>query len=321
MGERRKHGEIMNRKVIANLAIGTKFLRMALGCMKSAYKVCGSRYEYVIFFAWCDLSEFEVPPGICLVNIESLIISRKTRSLYNDTYRRISYDEIKADGFAARELKGIPFVHPEYIDDEMVYLDADVIVFNDCFEEIFDRIRQNSIVIRGQTVPPNVESYNHPKVGWRFNLQEQARLVGFDITNRKVGTGIVGRSSDGIAKYISLTYDYFLQVKPLPLFPPNVRYFNDEAYFALALSLADKRFMGSDFHNHGCLAPFRGTRNRLFLGLEASTGKPILGRESHPTERDTSYSILHFHTISTWDSDFYSRWLEENVPRLNGNSK
>ena len=311
----------MNRQVIANLAIGTQFLQMALGCMKSAYKVCGSRYEYVIFFAWCDLSEFEVPPGICLVNIEPLIIARQTRSLYTDSYRRISDPEIRADGFAARELKGIPFVHPEYIDDDMLYLDADVIVFNDCFKEIFDQLRQKSILTKGKTLAPNVDTYSFPKMGWQFNLQEQARLAGFEITNRVVATYIVGRSGDDIAKYVSLTFDYLLQVKPLPLFPPNVRYFNDEAYFALALSLADKRFMGLDFHNSRCLDPFMGTNLRMFLGVEASTGKPILGRESDPTERDTSYSILHFHTIGTWDSDFYSRWLDENVPRVKGNSQ
>jgi hypothetical protein len=304
----------LSRKIVANLAIGTKFLQMALGCMKSAQRICGQRYTYVIFYAWCDIKKFDVPSFITLVNIEPIITGRKTRGLYNDEYRVISAEEIRSDGFAAREIKGIPFIHPDFVDDDMIFLDADVIVYDDCFEELFVKTRAQSVVTLGGALDPTVASYNWPHAGWEFNLREQARLVGFDVVNRRVHTGIVGRGSDNVAKHIAITFDYLLQAKPLPLFPANVRYFNDEAYFALALSLATARFPGRNFHTLTGLDFMKTTAKKTFLGVDPISGKPILGNPDNPDQRDSDYAILHFHTVATWDADFYQKWLDKNVP-------
>ncbi len=307
----------MTERIIATLAIGTKFLQMALGCMISAERFCGRRFRYVVFTAWSDTDLFDKPDFIELVDIAPIIAKRSARELYSNRYRILSPAEVIQDGFAARELKGIPLTHPDFLDDEIVFLDADMIVFEDCFDEVFSFISDHSIATTDSNVlDPDTPLYHWPSVEWTFNLREQARLVGFDIINRHVHTGLVGRGCDPVARYIALTFDYLLQVKPLPLFPQNVRYFNDEAYFAFALSLAAARFPGHDFNGLPNPNLLKTTLNKTMLGREELTGKPILGSKADSSVRDTRYSILHFHTITTWDSEFYREWLDGTCPEL-----
>lgn len=118
-----------NPKAIVTLAIGDSYFDMAVACINSARKKTNLNVTYVIFYGNIkNENKFSCVDGVELINIDDIIYSRRTK------------DELSNLPFLYREFKSILFSYDKYLGYDLLFLDADSIVFEDKFDEIFDLI-------------------------------------------------------------------------------------------------------------------------------------------------------------------------------------
>jgi hypothetical protein len=213
----------MRRKAIVTLAIGDLYFDMAFACINTARKFLGKECEYVIFYANLkNDKKKDYLNDVHLEDIDALI------------YRRKKKDELEKMPFLYRTFKSIPFAHKKYLDYDMLFLDADSLVFFDKFDEIFDYVQKKSLLIFGSY---RADDYCHiVQNGYKLNLMEQARNLGYEnIKNMGINSGFVGRAGDHIGQKFGKLLDELI-IKDELVFPPN--YYNDELYFMMAFQLA-----------------------------------------------------------------------------------
>ncbi len=210
------------RPVIATLAVGDTYLRLAAACLASARQAAGDRYEYVVFAGKTTWSPAAGRPWLRIVDVTDMLDAR------------VPPDALAKRPLLARAFKCIPFSHPDYLHRDLLFLDADSLVFEDRFDEVFASIRADSVFIMGQYMP---DDYNHVNIeGQAFNLKEEAARVGLTARNMNVNSGFVGRAGDEAGQRFGMELDRLLTQRPLAPFPG--RYFNDEPYVMLAFQSA-----------------------------------------------------------------------------------
>lgn len=210
-------------RVLSTLAVGPVYLRLAVALMHSARRVAGDSLTYVIFHGNCDADEYAHVPWITFVDLDPIVFARTSKQ------------DLDAVPNRPRDFKGLPFVHEDYLDADMLFLDADSLVFEDRFDEIFQLIREHGVVLFGSYTDDDYCHYNTPKL--RFNLKEEAAKLGHDVRNMNVNSGFVGRSGDDRGQRFGRKLDELSQQQCFqPVLGSKVA---NEPYVMLAFQLAN----------------------------------------------------------------------------------
>ena len=140
--------------------------------------------------------------------------------------------------FSARRYKYIPLSHEYLQDKDVLFLDADSLVFNDCLEDLFQAVRDSGTLIYGSKRPRDFKWFSDVDQSFAdWNLVCESRKLGLHIENISLNSGIAGRSSSLEGKFFGEKLKHHLHTLQLYRFTHKEfegAYFNDEPYFALA---------------------------------------------------------------------------------------
>jgi hypothetical protein len=143
--------------------------------------------------------------------------------------------------FSARRYKYIPIYHHAITNYDVLFLDADTLVFDNIFNTLFERIFNHSVLIYGTYQNIDYNWYSQVKGFEKFNLKNEAYKLGWNINNLSLNSGIIGRKADRFGYQFAQKIYELLYELPLPHFSLSKykagEYFNDEPYFALAYEL------------------------------------------------------------------------------------
>ena len=214
------------RRTITTIAIGDHYLRCGLACMMSCRDVERDDYRHVVFHAHADPIRFHIPDWVELVDVN------------DEVFSVVTPEELAYNGKLARQFKYIPFVHESCIEDSILFLDCDVIVYEDRFPELFEIIESRSALVNGrwQNDSPVYQDKSH---NFALDLVSEGERLGLSLTNLALNSGVIGRAADEIGHEFGRTMKELLIEKPLTPYP-NDRYFNDEAYVSVAFQLSVK---------------------------------------------------------------------------------
>ena len=148
------------------------------------------------------------------------------------------------DRFVARELKHIPFSHPDLIMEDVIFLDADILVYQDAFGPIFEQLEKTGGVACYFHIDPadrvrRIVSSNNV---YEYTVGEEARQAGYDIENVYLHSAVAAKGSGACGIFFAQTLKYWLDAKPFPSPPEGIIYYNDEFSFAATYRLTEKRF-------------------------------------------------------------------------------
>jgi glycosyltransferase involved in cell wall biosynthesis len=206
---------------ITTLCIGQNYLRMGVAMMKSCRIFLNDSVDYIIFYLNCDPLQFFNCDWIKFIKIEEIY------PLNNK--------------FSARRYKYIPIYHHAITNYDVLFLDADTLVFDNIFNTLFERIFNHSVLIYGTYQNIDYNWYSQVKGFEKFNLKNEAYKLGWNINNLSLNSGIIGRKADRFGYQFAQKIYELLYELPLPHFSLSKykagEYFNDEPYFALAYEL------------------------------------------------------------------------------------
>lgn len=210
----------MKRRALVTLSIGNNYFRLGLGLMISSYRFLKNEIEYVIFYANADPSLFNVPHWITLIEIN------------------LAYPIENA--WSGMRYKAIPLIHKECLNCDVLFLDADTLVYENRLSDVFDIIRQKSVLVYGKFAGPHDIWLTDEKSDIRLNLKSAAALIGYDVDNLFLNSGIIGRANDSIGHEFAEMLAILLDKMPLqPWLKQSPRIAcSDEPYVSIAYQLS-----------------------------------------------------------------------------------
>jgi hypothetical protein len=206
------------KKAIITLAMGSAFYyRMALALMMSAQRRAGDGYQYIIFSDVDSLHGLQVPPWLTVT---------KLSSRYNSPAHGVTS---RSEGF---RIKSMILSDETLTNFDVLFLDADCFVFDNCFDRLFEQIRNNSIAIYG--------GYAADGQLWgRFDFVSAASKAGYSVRNMWLNSGFIGRAGDALGLRFANFYRSLMDSYPFRPFTES-RFWQtaDEPYLATAYQLA-----------------------------------------------------------------------------------
>lgn len=197
------------------------YYRMAVALMISAQKRAGNDYTYIIFSDVGKLNELHVPDWIRIEKLSEFYSSTKERSTR------------RSEGFRIKSMILSDDILKEY---DVLFLDADCFVFDNCFDRVFDLIQENSVAIYG--------AYAEEGQLWgRFDFVNAASRAGYTVRNMWLNSGFIGRAGDALGLRFASYYRSLMDNYPFrPFIESRFWQTADEPYLATAYQLAMREF-------------------------------------------------------------------------------
>lgn len=255
---KRKEASKMKKKpALVTLCIGNKYLRMGIALMQSCHPFLKNEVDYIVFYTNANPEYFKLPSWVIFEKIDEIYLIENR--------------------WSGRQYKSIPLSHKKYVDRDVLYLDADTLVYKNKFAELFQIIRTKSVLVYGTSSEDDAIWFKDEKKNSYFNLKKQAKLAGYDVYNLHINSGIMGRASDKIGIKFTKLLEEFLANPPFKIFEKS-SYFNDEPYVSIAFQMSTK---GTDKGNHSLDYKTYVTTAGAYLSNEDSgwptVHKPHLG--------------------------------------------
>lgn len=252
----------MRAREIVSLGIGREYVRCAIACLKSCRRHASGDFGFRLYYGNADPGVFEIPDWIQLECIDDLV------------FEKLSRRELALRPTYAREFKHVPLTHPAGRKADVVFLDADVYAFGNPFDELFQRVRDDSAILFAKD-KKNFPIYRNSRYGFDLNLVEEGERLGFSLSNLSPNTGIMGRAADDLGLAFADRAALLMGDRVLTSYPDK-DYFNDEPYFSVAYQIEvsgrGKGFYdieGSDYihtHKKGVLKNQHMTRPDVYWG-------------------------------------------------------
>lgn len=200
------------KKTVCTLAAGkNKYFYMALAMMQSVREHSENSVErYVIFsdridWAYC-------PSWIQLVALPNLANSM-----------------VRFDYWS---LKPVMLNHPDIENDLVLYLDSDLTVYRNIFDECFSWIERHSVLM-------SLQWRRDDEMWGKFNLGKIYRDAGYRAKNLTINNGIIGRKPDKLGFSFLRNWSELMNAGVLKNgFDDEMSRKNDEPYAGLAYQLA-----------------------------------------------------------------------------------
>lgn len=216
----------MKKKVLSTLAIGDLYMSMACTMMSSTRRFLGDDLLYVVFCANADIVKFA--EAYCWIDFQQINIDIPIRNK-----------------FTARRYKGAPLVHNKYLGYDMLFMDADTIVYSDKIMDLFRIVSEKDLLLYGALRDDSYVWFKGAD-GEEFNMVCYAEAKGLGtVGNFTINSGIIGRTNSKVGIEFAEYVDKLLRDESLVPFEKGI-YYNDEPYVSIAYQKVCRKYGVTD---------------------------------------------------------------------------
>lgn len=214
----------MSEKTIVTAVAGDSYFRMAVALMLSIENAGTPKsIKKRIFCYDTDISKYHLPECI-----EVVTVSHNTTN----------------DKFANRRIKSDCLVHQSVKNSDVIFLDADCIVYDNIFPHLFDLLRKYSVLTIIKALSENVPTRQRNRIkngvliNEEFFICKAARHLYSSIANIHTNGGFYGRADDEVGHKFAKLFHETLLNRPFFIFEENESFFTMEPYLSYAYQVA-----------------------------------------------------------------------------------